>query len=113
MAGGATGEGRRGFREKKTAPLKPPFEAQGKQGAAPKTQKPSRHSGKWLGRFPVGDNPVFRELGIRFFVGRSTVLLDSGKDDLGYEFCQRIAPQFRIVLMSVLRARTTTNVNLR
>jgi hypothetical protein len=52
-------------------------------------------------------------VGHPFLVGRSTVLLDSGKDELGYEFCQRIAPQFRIVLMSVLRARTTTGVNLR
>jgi len=51
--------------------------------------------------------------GIRFFLGRSTVLLDSGTDELGYEFCQRIAPQFRTVTMSVLRARTTTDVNLR
>jgi len=48
-----------------------------------------------------------------FFVGQSTQLVDSGKDDLGCEFCQRIAPQFRIVIMSVLRAITTTDVNLR
>jgi len=27
--------------------------------------------------------------------------------------CQRIAPQFRIVMMRVLRAITTTDVNLR
>jgi hypothetical protein len=39
-----------------------------------------------------------------FWWGRSTVLLDSGKDDLVHEFCQRIAPQFRIIMMSVRRA---------
>jgi hypothetical protein len=52
-------------------------------------------------------------LGIVFFVGTVNGVLDSGKDDLGHEFYQRIDPQCRIVLTSMLRAITTTEVNFR
>jgi len=79
----------------------------------PKRRHRSRHR---LSAWPEAqgfDNAVYGELGIVFLVGRSTELLDSGKDDLVHEFCQRIAPQFRIVMTSVLRAITITDVNLR